>query len=84
MVDLPAPFTPTQATLLAIEALTVISLIVGQTAPPGRRMGHAGAIITGTDALASSKVKSLEKAGAFIVPSPADIGSTTKKAISHI
>ena len=62
----------------------VISLIVGQTAPPGRRMGHAGAIITGTDALASSKVKSLEKAGAFIVPSPADIGSTTKKAISHI
>ena len=59
----------------------VISLIVGQTAPPGRRMGHAGAIITGTAALASSKVKSLEKAGAFIVPSPADIGSTTKQAL---
>ncbi|MBR61583.1 MAG: succinate--CoA ligase subunit alpha [Dehalococcoidia bacterium] len=59
----------------------VISLIVGQTAPPGRRMGHAGAIITGTAALASSKVKSLEQAGAFIVPSPADIGSTTKQAL---
>ena len=59
----------------------VISLIVGQTAPPGRRMGHAGAIITGTAALASSKVKSLENAGAFIVPSPADIGSTTKQAL---
>ncbi|PZC45697.1 MAG: succinyl-CoA synthetase alpha subunit [Chloroflexi bacterium] len=62
----------------------VISLIVGQTAPPGRRMGHAGAIITGTAALASSKVKSLEKAGAFIVPSPADIGTTTMEALSQI
>ena len=62
----------------------VISLIVGQTAPPGRRMGHAGAIITGTAALASSKVKSLEKAGAFIVPSPADIGSTTKQALEQL
>ena len=62
----------------------VISLIVGQTAPPGRRMGHAGAIITGTAALASSKVKSLEKAGAFIVPSPADIGTTTMEALNQI
>lgn len=62
----------------------VISLIVGQTAPPGRRMGHAGAIITGTAALAESKVKSLEKAGAFIVPSPADIGTTTKEALRQI
>jgi succinyl-CoA synthetase alpha subunit len=62
----------------------VISLIVGQTAPPGRRMGHAGAIITGTAALAASKVKSLEKAGALIVPSPADIGTTTKEALSQI
>ena len=62
----------------------VISLIVGQTAPPGRRMGHAGAIITGTAALAASKVKSLEKAGALTVPSPADIGTTTKEALSQI
>ncbi|MDP6770171.1 MAG: succinate--CoA ligase subunit alpha [Anaerolineales bacterium] len=62
----------------------VISLIVGQTAPPGRRMGHAGAIITGTAALASSKVESLSNAGAFIVPSPADIGSTTKEALEQL
>jgi succinyl-CoA synthetase alpha subunit len=47
-------------------------------------MGHAGAIITGTAALAESKVKSLEKAGAFIVPSPADIGTTTKEALRQI
>ena len=61
----------------------VVGFIAGQTAPPGRRMGHAGAIITGTAALASSKVKSLEKAGAFIVPSPADIGATTKEVLSR-
>ena len=56
----------------------VASLIVGQTAPPGRRMGHAGAVITGTAALASEKVKALEDAGCHIVPTPADIGSTVK------
>ncbi len=62
----------------------VISLIVGQTAPRGRRMGHAGAIVTGSAALASSKVKSLEKAGAFIVPSPADIGTTTLNTLAQL
>lgn len=52
----------------------VASLIVGQTAPPGRRMGHAGAVITGTAALASEKMKSLGDAGCHVIPTPADIG----------
>ncbi|MBI2855317.1 MAG: succinate--CoA ligase subunit alpha, partial [Chloroflexi bacterium] len=59
----------------------VISLVVGTTAPPGRRMGHAGAIITGTAARADEKVKALKNAGAHIVPSPAEIGVTTQKAL---
>ena len=54
----------------------VASLIVGQTAPPGRRMGHAGAVITGEAALASAKVAALEAAGCHTIPTPADIGAT--------
>ncbi len=54
----------------------VASLIVGQTAPPGRRMGHAGAVITGEAALASAKIAALQDAGCHIIPTPADIGST--------
>ena len=53
----------------------VASLIVGQTAPAGRRMGHAGAVITGKAALASEKMRTLEEAGCHIIPTPADIGS---------
>lgn len=60
----------------------VISLIVGATAPAGRRMGHAGAIITGNAGKAEEKVKALREAGAHIVPSPAEIGTTTQKALS--
>ncbi|MDA0991655.1 MAG: succinate--CoA ligase subunit alpha [Verrucomicrobia bacterium] len=56
----------------------VASLIVGQTAPAGRRMGHAGAVITGTAALASEKMKALADAGCHVIPTPADIGSTVK------
>jgi len=59
----------------------VIGLVVGTTAPPGRRMGHAGAIITGSAARADEKVKALMDAGVHIVPSPAEIGSTAKKAL---
>ena len=54
----------------------VASLIVGQSAPPGKRMGHAGAIITGAGARAENKVAALRAAGAAIIPSPADIGTT--------
>ncbi len=54
----------------------VASLIVGQTAPPGRRMGHAGAVITGEAALASAKIAALRDAGCHVIPTPADIGAT--------
>jgi succinyl-CoA synthetase alpha subunit len=54
----------------------ICALIVGATAPAGKRMGHAGAIITGESATAASKMAALEKAGAVIIPTPADIGST--------
>ena len=59
----------------------VVSLIVGVTAPPGKRMGHAGAIITGSAARAEEKVKALREAGARIAPSPAEIGVTMKAAL---
>ena len=52
----------------------VAFLIVGQSAPPGRRMGHAGAIITGRSATAEAKVEALKDAGAKHIPTPADIG----------
>lgn len=60
----------------------VIALIVGQTAPPGRRMGHAGAIVTGSAGKASEKVKVLSQAGAVIVPSPAEIGATARQVLA--
>jgi len=60
----------------------VAALIVGQTAPPGRRMGHAGAVITGTAALASEKMKALAEAGCHVIPSPAEIGSTVRAMLA--
>jgi succinyl-CoA synthetase alpha subunit len=62
----------------------VCALIVGATAPPGKRMGHAGAIITGENATAASKVSALRDAGATIIPTPADIGVTAQRMLKSL
>ena len=59
----------------------VVGFIAGQTAPPGRRMGHAGAIIGGAADTAEAKMKILAECGIHVVESPADIGETMIKAL---
>ncbi len=59
----------------------VVGLIVGQSAPPGKRMGHAGAIITGSAGRASEKVKALSAAGVAVAPSPGAIGTTVREVM---
>lgn len=62
----------------------VVGFIAGRTAPPGRRMGHAGAIISGGKGTAAEKMEAMRKAGIHVVESPAEIGSTMKKALDKI
>jgi succinyl-CoA synthetase alpha subunit len=57
-------------------------LSAGQTAPKGKRMGHAGAIIAGGKGTAAEKMEALRKAGAAMAPGPSDLGSTMEKLLA--
>lgn len=61
----------------------VVGFIAGQTAPPGRRMGHAGAIVGGADDTAAAKMKIMTECGIHVVASPADIGKTMAEVLKN-
>jgi succinyl-CoA synthetase alpha subunit len=61
----------------------VVAFVAGSTAPPGKRMGHAGAIITGSAGKASEKIKALSEVGVAIAPTPAEVGLTVKRVLQN-
>ena len=62
----------------------IVSFIAGQTAPPGRRMGHAGAIISGGRGTAAEKMSALQEAGIHVVKTPAEIGEKMLEALWQV
>ena len=62
----------------------IVSFIAGQTAPPGRRMGHAGAIISGGHGTAEEKMRALQNAGIHVVKTPAEIGEKMREALWQV
>jgi len=62
----------------------VVAFIAGQTAPEGKRMGHAGAIISGTAGTAKEKMEALENVGVTVVKTPADIGKAVKEVFAKL
>jgi len=62
----------------------LVAYIAGLTAPKGRRMGHAGAIVSGKGESAAEKVEMLEEAGVIVVPNPSELGSTMERVMKDI
>jgi succinyl-CoA synthetase alpha subunit len=69
------------AEFAATMSKPVIGFIAGKTAPPGKRMGHAGAIVSGTSGTAQAKIEAMEKAGVLVADLPSDVPELVRKAL---